>query len=149
MRITYLGHAGFVIEAPKMVLVADPWLSADGAFDSAWFQFPRNHHLAPLVKELLLDSSRARYIYLSHVHKDHFDPACLSGLGGADVTFILPKFKRDSLLREVNGLGGQVVTRTDGEPRSIEDAEVRLFIDEDGLNRDSALLVRTSSGSFL
>lgn len=30
-------------------MVMDPWLSAHGAFDSAWFQFPCNHHVADFV----------------------------------------------------------------------------------------------------
>ena len=53
MRITFLGHAGFVVETEGAIVVADPWLSPSGAFDSAWMQFPQNHHLAALVREKL------------------------------------------------------------------------------------------------
>jgi UDP-MurNAc hydroxylase len=73
MQITYLGHAGFLAESKDFLLVADPWLSPHGAFDGAWFQFPKNHHLAPRVRERLKNFAGAKYIYLSHAHHDHFD----------------------------------------------------------------------------
>ena len=52
MRITYLGHAGFCVETSQATVIMDPWLSPTGAFDAAWFQFPRNHHLRGLLEVL-------------------------------------------------------------------------------------------------
>ena len=45
MRITYLGHAGLRIDGTDLRLLMDPWLSARGAFQAAWHQFPSNAHL--------------------------------------------------------------------------------------------------------
>jgi len=41
---------------------------------------PRNHHLAAFVREKLSDSRKERFVYISHEHKDHFDPAFLNSL---------------------------------------------------------------------
>lgn len=73
MLITYLGHAGFCIETESIVIVMDPWLSEYGAFDSSWFQYPKNHHMAQYVRELMSNTPKDKYIYISHEHQDHFD----------------------------------------------------------------------------
>ena len=80
MQITYLGHAGFCVETSQSIVIMDPWMSPTGAFDSAWFQFPCNHHLAALVQEKLQNTTKHRYVYISHEHKDHFDLPFLNSL---------------------------------------------------------------------
>ena len=104
MEITYLGHAGFLVETAKAILVMDPWLSPEGAFDSAWFQFPCNHHLAPFVREKLQDGSKERFVYVSHEHRDHFDPHFLHTLPAREITFIVPHFERAALRTELAAL---------------------------------------------
>ncbi|MFH5185585.1 hypothetical protein ACHHV8_24680 [Paenibacillus sp. TAB 01] len=72
MEITFLGHAGFCVETTNAIIIMDPWLSPTGAFDGAWFQFPRNHHLGAYVQEKLRTTHKERYLYISHEHKDRF-----------------------------------------------------------------------------
>jgi UDP-MurNAc hydroxylase len=115
MKITYLGHAGFYIETPDAVVVMDPWLSPEGAFDSAWFQFPQNHHLGPWLREQLATSSKPRFIYISHEHSDHFDPEYLATLP-ADVTYIIGNFQRPAVKDAVTRLRpSQVLVADHGE----------------------------------
>jgi UDP-MurNAc hydroxylase len=71
MYITYLGHAGFIVETDDAIIITNPWLSPTGAFYAAWFQLPRNHHLVSLVYEKLLDPRRSIFLYVSHEHQDH------------------------------------------------------------------------------
>ncbi len=97
MQVTYLGHAGFCIETAAAVVVMDPWLSPEGAFDAAWFQFPRNHHLAPEVRRTLQESDKECFIYVSHEHHDHFDPGFLASLPNEKLTYVVPHFERDAL----------------------------------------------------
>ena len=94
MQITYLGHAGFCVETARSIVVMDPWVSPTGAFDSAWFQFPCNHHLAALIQEKLQDATKDRYLYISHEHKDHFDLSFLNSLPARDFTLIVPHYRR-------------------------------------------------------
>ena len=44
------------VETSHATLIMDPWLSPTGAFDSSWFQFPRNHHLSAFVESKLQDA---------------------------------------------------------------------------------------------
>lgn len=150
MQLTYLGHAGFCVETPEVTVVMDPWLSPEGAFDSAWFQFPRNHDLAPLVLEKLADSKKERFVYISHEHQDHFDLDFLGRLNCSELTFIVPRFQRAALRSAIAGLRPKkLVTCGHGERVFIPGGEVVLYLEDSGLNRDSAILLRLGGESFL
>lgn len=127
----------------------DPWLSPAGAFDSAWFQLPRNHHLAAFVQEKLGDKRKERFIYISHEHKDHFDPAFLGSLHARDFTFVIPRYRREALRHELARFPcKEVVTCSDREEVRIPGGSLKLFLDDTELNRDSAVLVRESGRVF-
>ncbi|NVJ05166.1 MBL fold metallo-hydrolase [Myxococcus sp. AM001] len=150
MHITFLGHAGFIVETAGALVVMDPWLSSRGAFDSAWMQLPCNHHLAPLVREKLETPGKERFLYVSHEHKDHFDPEFLATLRQRDFTVLVPRFHR-SELQDVFARYGckQVIACEDGHEVPIKGGYVKLFVSEQGTNRDSAVMVRGDGQCFL
>jgi UDP-MurNAc hydroxylase len=150
MYIHYLGHAGFLLETKRMIVLMDPWLSPSGAFDSAWFQLPRNHHLAAFVQESMNDSTRDRFIYISHEHKDHYDPSFLRSLSTRDFTFIIPRFRRDSLTAVIEQIGARdVISCVNGSSIDLPDGSITLYTDDTEINRDSAALIRAGNNSFL
>ena len=150
MDITYLGHAGFLVETQNAIIVMDPWLSSSGAFDSAWFQFPCNHHLAPFVRQKLQDRTKDRYIFISHEHRDHFDPEFLASLPNNDFQFVLPHFHRDALRSYLAANhSAPVVSCAHGQPFPIRGGSLKLYLDDSGLNRDSGILVRADGETFL
>jgi UDP-MurNAc hydroxylase len=150
MRITFLGHAGFCVETSESIVITDPWLSPMGAFDSAWFQLPRNHHMAAYVQEKLADSRKQRFLYISHEHKDHLDLAFLDSLRCRDFTVVLADFRRDYLKRAfANYTCERVLTCRDGEAVALPDGLLKLYLDDSELNRDSAILVKAGGRSFL
>ena len=79
MQIEFIGHAGFMVTEGAVTLLMDPWLNDKGAFDSAWFQFPCNHHYFELIREKMA-ADKHNYVYISHEHKDHFDPIFLAAI---------------------------------------------------------------------
>lgn len=150
MRITALGHAGFFVESDQALVVTDPWLSPTGAFDSAWMQLPRNHHLADSVRQTLGNDPRARYLYVSHEHRDHFDPEFLASLPNRDVTVVLARFGRTALREQMQRLGFErIVVLEDGERLEIPGGYLRMWSSDESINRDSALLVRLDGQGFL
>ncbi len=69
MRITGLGHAGMFIETAGGSILCDPVIGP--TFFGSWFPFPDNRGL---------DWERygnADFLYISHRHRDHFDPALM------------------------------------------------------------------------
>lgn len=150
MEITFLGHAGFCVETTNAIIIMDPWLSPTGAFDGAWFQFPRNHHLGAYVQEKLRTTHKERYLYISHEHKDHFDLKFLQSLENRDFTVIVAKFRREEL-REILGHYEckQLVSLADGEGLPFADGIIKLYMIDTEINRDSAILVKTAEHTFL
>lgn len=150
MRLTFLGHAGFLLETSDAIIVLDPWLSPHGAFDSSWFQLPQNHHLSEWVREKLSDPSKERFVYVSHEHRDHFDPVFLASLPTDEITAIIPFFKRSAFRTEMSDLEWRrLFLCKDDVEIPFGDGAIRIYVSDSTLNRDSALLVRTSTSSFL
>ncbi|MCI0450166.1 MAG: Rieske 2Fe-2S domain-containing protein [Chlorobi bacterium] len=150
MEITYLGHAGFFVETSEMVLVMDSWLSKHGAFDSSWFQFPCNHHLAALVKEKLSENGKDKFIYISHEHKDHFDIEFLNSITNKDFTFIIGDFRREVLKNRLSTIGAKnLIACKDREIIKIPGGFAQLFLDDSELNRDSAIYLSLGNKNFL
>ena len=69
MRITFLGHAGLFVETRHGSVLCDPWFTP--AYFGSWFPFPRNDRLDPAA------FGRPDFLYVSHLHRDHFDPEFL------------------------------------------------------------------------
>jgi len=103
MRITCLGHAGLRVDGVDLRLLMDPWLSARGAFQAAWFQFPANSHLDQVA---LLDCD---YVTVSHEHLDHMDLSVLTALG-EKTTVLIPRYPAPGF-RDRLAAGGVVNVR--------------------------------------
>jgi UDP-MurNAc hydroxylase len=104
MRVTGVGHAGLYIETVAGSVLCDPWRTP--AFFGSWFPFPDNSHLD-------WDSfGQADYLYISHLHRDHFDPELLRRHVRNDITVLLPEYPTDELERELTALGFRSFLRT-------------------------------------
>jgi UDP-MurNAc hydroxylase len=149
MRITFLGHAGFIVETPDAMLICDPWLSPAGAFDRAWFQYPSNHHLAGVVAARLREFSGERFVYVSHEHPDHFDRDFLNALDCRDFTLVIPRFSNprfEQLLGEYECRALRILGHRESIP--FGDGELTMYVDDTELNRDSAVVVHAGGTTF-
>ncbi|HLX56508.1 MAG TPA: Rieske 2Fe-2S domain-containing protein [Ktedonobacteraceae bacterium] len=97
MKITFLGQAGIFIETRHGSILCDPWFNP--AYFASWFPFPSNEEID---REKL---SRPTYLYVSHMHHDHFDPQFLKEHVWKDAVVILPDYPLDLLERSLRGLG--------------------------------------------
>ena len=66
MRIKWIGHAGFIVEADRKCILIDPWFNP--AFLGTWRPQPDNGWLEDEVAAGEYD-----YLYISHGHEDHDD----------------------------------------------------------------------------
>ena len=137
MRITFLGHAGLFVETRHGSVLCDPWFTP--AYFGSWFPFPRNDHL---------DVTRfgsPDYLYLSHLHLDHYDPAFLSRHVDTSATVLLPQFAVPYQEEALRRLGFTRFERPPhGEAVDLDGLEVALFAmnePADGPLGDSALIV--------
>ncbi len=107
MRVTGLGHASALIETEFGSVLTDPWVNP--AYFGSWFPFPDN-------SELDWDSiGQADYLFVSHLHRDHFDPEHLKRYVSKKATVLLPNYPTSELedrLREI-GFSSFVHTSND------------------------------------
>lgn len=135
MRVTGVGHAGLFVETHAGSVLCDPWVNP--AFFGSWFPFPDN---ADLDWDRL---GRCDYLYVSHLHRDHFDAELLTRHVRKDTTVLLPQFPTDELERELAALGFSRFLRTEsGVP--VERDGLRIMVTSltgpsDGPIGDSAL----------
>ena len=108
MRITATGHAGSYIETAAGSILCDPWRTP--AYFASWFPFPDNSGVE--FERLAPD-----FLYVSHLHRDHFDPDVLGRLVDKSATVLLPEFPIEDLRTELTELGFRSFVETrSGEP---------------------------------
>ena len=107
MRITGLGHASMYIETAAGSVVTDPWVNP--AYFGSWFPFPDNSGL---------DWERygdADFLFVSHLHHDHFDPEHLRRHISKRATVLLPEFPTSELEDALRDCGFSSFVRTTSE----------------------------------
>lgn len=70
MKVQFIKSACVVVEHGPVRVLCDPWLT-DGIYYGSWYHYP------PLVFSAN-DFKDVDYLYLSHIHPDHMDPATLA-----------------------------------------------------------------------
>ena len=141
MQAISIGHAGILIRTRGITIVCDPWF--EPAFFGSWFVFPRNDQLSAGIMH---DVCNPTYLYVSHLHADHFDETFLRERMSKNTTVILPGYPTRELERSFNKLGFRKFVRTsDGVPVKLtSEVEVAVHVETsitDGPGGDSALVV--------
>lgn len=141
MRATSLGHAGLLIESNHGSVMCDPWFVP--AFFGSWFVFPRNDQLSDDLRARI---ERADYLYVSHLHGDHYDVPWLTEHLPRDIGVLLPGYPTRELERRLRSLGFDNIIRTaDGtELELMPGLSVAIHVETsitDGPGGDSALVV--------
>ncbi|MFM8016393.1 MAG: MBL fold metallo-hydrolase, partial [Actinomycetota bacterium] len=141
MRATSLGHAGILIRCRQASIVCDPWFVP--AFLGSWFPFPRNDQLDAATMTAVCSPD---YLYISHLHGDHFDEPFLRERMEKSTTILLPDFPSNELRQRLTRLGFRnfIATR-DGEEMELRDGlRIAIHVESsitDGPGGDSAIVV--------
>jgi UDP-MurNAc hydroxylase len=119
MRITGLGHASVLIETAAGTVLTDPWVNP--AYFGSWFPFPDNSQL---------DWDRfgdVDYLFVSHLHRDHFDPEQLKKHVSKKATVLLPEFPTTELEDALRELGfTSFVKPASGDVVSLDGLDVMI-----------------------
>ncbi len=137
MRITFLGHVGMFVETRFGSVLCDPWFTP--AYFGSWFPFPRND---------LIDVERFEtpdYLYISHLHRDHFDPEWLASHVDKSARVLLPDFRVPYLERSLRDLGFEhFVACRHAQQLDLDGLEVVILAQNapaDGPLGDSAIVI--------
>ncbi len=66
IKVSYIYSACIIIETEDCKILCDPWFT-EGIYDGSWFHFPKVDDPVKLIREV-------DFIYISHIHPDHYDP---------------------------------------------------------------------------
>jgi UDP-MurNAc hydroxylase len=138
VRITGTGHASMRIDTDAGSILCDPWVNP--AYFASWFPFPDN---SQLDWEALGNTD---YLYVSHLHRDHFDPAHLKRFVSKKATVLLPEYPTSQLEDELRELGFTSFVRTVSDEVIELDGGLKVMIQAltsptDGPIGDSSLWV--------
>ena len=110
MKITKYGSATVLVETTDCKILCDPWLT-DGIYYGSWCNYP------PINLDLC-DFSNINYVYISHIHPDHFDPKTMA-LIPKFVPVLIHRFHRKFLKRNIEALGFKVIEIENAAPFSL------------------------------
>jgi UDP-MurNAc hydroxylase len=138
VRVTGTGHAGMRIDTPAGSILCDPWVNP--AYFASWFPFPDN---SGLDWQWL---GEVEYLYVSHLHRDHFDAEHLRRFVSKRATVLLPEFPTTELADQLRALGFTRFIETRSNQPVALDGGLTIMIQAltsptDGPIGDSALWV--------
>lgn len=141
MEFKVLSHAGILVTANSgKTLICDPWLIGSSYWRS-WWNYPP-------VSKSLVDSLKPDFIYLTHIHWDHFHGPSLKKFS-PDTCIIVPKGNYSRMREDLNYLGfNNIIELKHGEKMdldvdfSITSYQVWMFV-------DSALLIQCNGARLL
>jgi len=109
-------------------VLCDPWIS-NGAFIGSWFHFPKLEGFE--FQELV--SRKWNFLYISHLHADHFDRKLVSAIAKAhpDCRVILPNFDKKWLYRAIKNCGfneSRLIELDSGKTAKLLDLDVTVYL---------------------
>ena len=145
IRVNMIYSACVTIETPDCKILCDPWFT-DGIFDGAWYLYTKDRDPFSAIGD-------CNYIYISHIHADHYDPIFLRKyfeifgekiliIGDFESNYLEKSIQHDGFKCQVNTkplkLGQTVVSvfpHETGSPSDIDSACLIEYFAEDRVHR--------------
>ena len=100
MKLTFLQSSCVILEDKTTKILTDPWL-VDGELYGSWVHYPPSKFLPE-------DFNDVDYIYLSHIHQDHFSQKTLKRMS-KKIPIIIHSFASKKLKNNIEKLGFDVI----------------------------------------
>lgn len=140
MRFRILGHACLEVTSNGKQLLCDPWL-VGSAYWRSWWNYPP-------VPDGLVDTLEPDFVYLTHMHWDHFHGPTLRRLG-LGVHMLVPKTPDSRIREDLKEMGCTRITElVHGKPCQIGD-NFRITSFQFGHFPDSILVIEADGKTIL
>lgn len=100
MKITHLTSATEIVEVNGLKILTDPWLD-DGIYYGSWYLYPPYTLPDSTIDDI-------DYVYVSHIHPDHFCDATMQRLDKS-TPILIHRYQEPFLKRRIESMGFQVV----------------------------------------
>jgi len=118
MKINHLTSSTEIITANGIKILTDPWLD-DGIYYGSWFLYPPYKQNDDVLKDI-------DYIYVSHIHPDHFCEKTIERLDKS-IPVLIHNFDEKFLKRKIEALGFKAIELESNEPTLLKN-EVYITI---------------------
>tara|TARA_B100000029_G_scaffold196537_1_gene194605 strand:+ start:2502 stop:3836 length:1335 start_codon:yes stop_codon:yes gene_type:complete len=112
MNLTYLQSSAVMISNNNTKLLCDPWL-VDGELYGSWSHYPPSTFKPEEFNDV-------DFIYLSHIHQDHFSQKTLSQMN-KDIPIVIYNFESKSLKKGIEHLGFKVIELDHNKRTKLKD----------------------------
>ncbi len=135
VKVTYYYSACVGLETTDCKIVCDPWFT-DGVYDGSWYQYPK-------LQEPISKIGFCNYIYVSHIHPDHYDPVFIKEYLRVypKTEILIADFRENYLSRKMKSdeIPHRIVRNLE-----VGGTQLGLFANEleEGVDVDSALVVK-------
>ena len=102
MKITHFSNSFMLVESNGDAIICDPWMGKANA--GGWQSFPE-FSFGDMSRYL----ESAKWVYISHLHDDHYHPETLRNLGLLDRKFIIKKFHTPIMRERLKRLGVKII----------------------------------------
>jgi len=96
MKFQIISHAGLLVRAFGVNLLFDPWILGS-VYWRSWWNYPP-------VSPALIASLKPDFIYLTHIHWDHFQGPSLRSFSKS-TTILVPRGPTEKMKRDLNRMG--------------------------------------------
>ena len=101
MQITHYCNSFISVKINKTVIVCDPWVGLTDA--TAWLSYPIHKNGVNI-----LNSLKPSFIYISHLHSDHFDTNLLGKYNNKKVKIVIKHYFDQRLKKKYLILGSKI-----------------------------------------
>ena len=105
-KITHFANSFISVESKNSTIVCDPWIGKTS--DNGWFSYPIKN-----TNQLNNKVFNADYIYISHLHCDHFDIKTLKKFKNKNLTFLIKKFENSTLKKRLRKITNKKIIEID------------------------------------
>ena len=102
MKITHFSNSFMLVESNGDGIICDPWMGK--ANTGGWQSFPE-FSAGDMSRYL----AAAKWVYISHLHDDHYHPETLKNLGLLDREFVIKKFNTPIMRERLKRLGVKII----------------------------------------
>ncbi len=110
MKIRYIKSATIAVETKGIKILTDPWL-VDGEYYGSWYHYPKLE-----IDQEYFDS--VDYIYISHIHPDHFSRRTLQMLN-KNIPVFIHRYESKFLKANIERLGFTVIELEHNKPYDL------------------------------
>lgn len=98
MNISHISNSFITVKCSKLEIACDPWVGT--ANFGGWHSYPEYER-----QDLINHLKNIDYVYISHIHDDHYDQNFLESSGLNKKKFLIKNFKNKILFNRLSKLG--------------------------------------------